>query len=641
MAYKIGIIFCFILACLNTTLVNAQTKIIDSLRYSMHQKSTPKEKQEIALKLCEQYYSLSADSLQRYVGIGLSVSTKNSEAHFQFKNFYCFYYLKLGNASQSILFTDSLLHTIPNSKSNESLRSAIIYNKSIGLIRNNQYQEATALALQFLEASEKAKDTLSVLKAYTILGWVNMELDNDQEAVNWLYKGLKFSTNTSLMANASSIFNNLASCYETRRQYDSALYFVNQGLKYSIQVENLGNQANALNIRADIYTKTNKVKEAQQDLEGALFIRQKIGDLPYIIADMGQLSRFYASTHQTEKGISIALKGIELAKKSNNLSKLIYLNQGLAKNYQAANRSNEHADVLKTIIILKDSLYLKNSADAIAEMVTKYELQKKENIIIQQENRLIRNRYFSIGTALAFLLASIIAWLVYRNYTHIQKRKMQEVLAEEKINTFKAIKLAEEKERKRIAADLHDNLGSYAAAITSNIRYLKEPGHVDMLTTITQLDENAQGIVTQLSDTIWILKNEYLPITKLADRFKLWAQRMMENYPDIAYFYKEDIENDVELTPVKILNIFLILKECLNNALKHSECNEIHISINSKQNVAIKIADNGKGFSKKMNEQGSGLENIKHRANECGMTVSWDHIKPNGTCVSLFMPTTN
>lgn len=206
------------------------------------------------------------------------------------------------------------------------------------------------MALQFLEGAEKTKDTLSVLKAYTILGWVNMELDNDHEAVNWLRKGLQYCKKYYLDLNASSIFNNIASCYETRRQYDSALYFVNQGLTSSMQVENLGNHANALNIRADIYSKTNKIKEAQKDLEDALIIRQKIGDLPYIIADMGQLSRFYASTHQTEKGISIALEGIELAKQSKNISKLIYVYQGLAKNYQEANRSKEQADVSRILL---------------------------------------------------------------------------------------------------------------------------------------------------------------------------------------------------------------------------------------------------------------------------------------------------
>ena len=106
------------------------------------------------------------------------------------------------------------------------------------------------------------------------------------------------------------------------------------------------------------------------------------------------------------------------------------------------------------------------------------------------------------------------------------------------ICSLQAIKQAEEKERKRIAADLHDNLGSYAAAISSNIRYLKGNNHEENQLIVAQLDENAKGIVTQLSDSIWVLKNEQLSITKLADRFKAWTQRIIQNYPHVKYFYQ-------------------------------------------------------------------------------------------------------
>jgi signal transduction histidine kinase len=269
-------------------------------------------------------------------------------------------------------------------------------------------------------------------------------------------------------------------------------------------------------------------------------------------------------------------------------------------------------------------------------MVAKYELQKKENIIMQQENTLVRNRYFTIGSLLAFCLAVIIIWLVYRNYNHIQQRKMEQALADEKINSLKAVQDAEEKERKRIAADLHDNLGSYAAAIASNIRYLKESSANDNEQLIRQLDENAQGIVTQLSDSIWVLKNEHLPITKLADRFKAWAQRLIQNYPHIKYYYEEDIEQDVELTPAKILNIFLILKECLNNSLKHSNCNEVRISFTSNEKLSMRIEDNGKGFQSNLVNKGSGIDNIKFRAKECELHVKWETLQPVGTRVTIF-----
>jgi len=618
--------------------VRSQTKRIDQLRDRLAGETARSKQQTLLLDLCEQYSSLSADSLQQYVNMGLAISKENSNEHFLFRNYYCFYFLKLGDATQSRIYSDSLLRRVSSLKNNEQILLEILANKAIAQVRENQYKEAIETSLKFLEGAEHRKDTLCVLRAYTILGWVNMELDNVPESINWLSKGLQYTDNVQILSNISSLHNNIASCYEHIRQYDSAIHYVNLGLKYSTAVENLGNQANALNIRADIYSKTNKIKKAQQDLEEALIIRGKIGDLPYIIADMGQLSRFYATTHQTDKGISLALEGIKLSRNSNNLYKLIYLNQALAKNYEAASNIPEYAKVLKEIIYLKDSLHEKNSIDAIAEMVTKYELQKKENIIIQQENNLIKNHYFSVGAGIAFILASIIIWLIYRNYTFIQKRKMEFALAEEKIHSSKAVQQAEENERKRIAADLHDNLGSYAAAITSNVRYLKE-GRMEPSSLISQLDENAKGIVTQLSDTIWVLKNEQLPITKLADRFKAWTQRMIQNYPDVRYYYEEDIVEDIEFPPVKMLNIFLILKECLNNALKHSRCTTIMIHVSSDHGLCISIADNGKWAEESI--AGNGIENIKHRAKECDLMIVWEALEPSGTKVILTSATTN
>lgn len=633
------ILFCFTFIIAQVTW--AQTSRISLLKNQLQEAKAIDGQEKILMKICEQNYSLSADNLQEYVRQGLDIAPKNSIEHFRFKNFYCFYYLKNGKAKEAGNYSDSLLNELLKYPTYSQVRLEVIYNKSASLIRNNQYKQAIETALQLLEGAENSKDTLSVLRAYSLLGWANMELENEHEAIDWLNKGINYTHNLDLLKNANSLFLNIASCYNILDQKDSAIRAINTGLDYCTEIENLTSQANALNIRAAIYSRSDRIKEAQRDLEDALEIRKKIGDLHYIISDMGQLSHFYAYTHQPEKGIPISLQGIELAKKANNLYKLIYLKKGLAKNYEDANRSKDQINTLIEIIHLKDSLYESNSEDAIAELSTKYELQKKENIIIQQENNLIRSQYINTGALLGLILGTIILWLLYRNYKHIQQQRMTKALAEEKIHSIQAIKRAEENERKRIAADLHDNLGSYAAAITSNIRYLKESKLADNTAIISQIDENAQGIVTQLSDSIWVLKNEQLPITKLADRFKAWAQRMIQNYPEVRYFYEENILNDVELTPGKTLNIFLIIKECFNNSLKHSNCTEIKINFSSTDHLSIRIEDNGKGFQTNLQNNGNGIENIKHRARDCDLMVTWKSLQPTGTSVELSDSTTN
>ena len=417
-----------------------------------------------------------------------------------------------------------------------------------------------------------------------------------------------YTSNEAILEQCGFLFSNIASSYNNVNQTDSAFYFIEKALKYSRKQEVLSLTANALNIRAAMYIKQKNFSAAENDMQEALKIREQIGDALFVISDMAQLSSFYASIKKTDKGIALAQKGIIMAREKNNLSKLIFLYGALSENYFQANMQKEYGETLVKIIDLKDSLSEKNSADAIAGLETKYELQKKENIIIQQESKITRNRYITIGLIIFVVLISMLMGLLYRNRQLVRLRKMESDLVEQKILATEAVKQAEENERKRIAADLHDNLGSFAAAITSNVKYLKE-GVASKEEVTHQLEENAQNMVSQLSDTIWVLKNEHLPFTKLADRFKVWMQRLIKNYPDVKYHYNEEILNDVEFTPVKILHVFLILKECVTNALKHSNCTDLKINFISNKNLQITIEDNGKGIENNAGE-GSGIENI-------------------------------
>ncbi len=618
---------------------NAQTHQVDSLRNKLILNPPDKEKHTILLALCGQYFSLSSDSLLHYIELGKKIIFKGTEEDYRMQLFYCSYLSKNGETEKTIAIADSLLKESNHLKSPQKIQIQIRFIRCSALIRNNQSKEAIELAYLILQDAESIKDTLSVIKAYTLLGWANMEIGQYEDAIRFLNRGYHYSTNENIIGFGSNLFNNLASSYGNVNKYDSAFYFIALGLKSSREKENLTSLANALNIQADLYLKKEKFALAEKDLKEALEVRKKIGDILYLVADMAQLSSFYAYINQPEKGIEVARNGIVLAKQINNTSKLIYLYSALAENLKKTNRIREYANSLDTIINLKDTLYRNNSEEAIARIGAKFELQKKENIIIRQEYELTRSRYFRIGTVIFFILSAMLILLLYRNYQLVQKRKLEAIMAEQKKLSVEAIIVAEENERKRIAADLHDNLGSYAAAITSNVKYLKE-GILNKEAIITQLDENARSMVTQLSDTIWVLKNENLLFTQLADRYKVWMLRLMQNYPDIKYNYSENIAEDVEFAPSKILNIFLILKECINNVLKHSNSTDVIITFTSDKTWQIVIEDNGIGFDFDKTKKGNGMENIMDRAHASGWNVEWRSVVPHGTCVFISGNTT-
>lgn len=617
----------------------AQTKTIESIRTKLYASVSENDIRKTLLDLGDQQHSLGADSLYKYLKWGQSVSKINSPEYLKFKSFYCIYLFKNGKAKESLTYADSLLIALPSTENYRQLKLDIFAIRCTALIRNNQLKEAIDEILKLLHLAEQNKDDATVLKSYTLMGWANMELEKYPEAITWLRKGLSAASDSSLLYASAAIYNNLGACYNSQGNNDSAFLFVNTGIRFSKIADNLFYQSNGLNIRAGIFMSAGDKNAAANDLEVALKLREQIGDLFYTISDMAQLSSFYASIKQTEKGINIAKKGIALAANGNYLSKLIFLNTVLAENYKAANKSDDYSNTLLEVIRLRDSLHKTNSEQAIAEMEAKYQLQKKELIITQQENIIIKNKYFYFGTAVLLILIFIFIWLLYRNYHFAKVKKMEQALADEKENTIEAVNLAKEKERKRIAADLHDNLGSYAAAITANVNYLKESSNKENEPIISQLDDNARAIVTQLSDSIWVLKNENLPVTKLADRFKAWAQRLIQNYPHINYNYEEEITNDVEFTPYKALNIFLILKECLTNALKHSGCTEIKIRIASQENLHFSVVDNGTGFQFDT-IKGNGIENMQHRAEVSNLQIEWLPALPAGLAVNIY-DTTN
>ncbi len=130
--------------------------------------------------------------------------------------------------------------------------------------------------------------------------------------------------------------------------------------------------------------------------------------------------------------------------------------------------------------------------------------------------------------------------------------------------------------------------------------------------------ENAQNIIGSLQETIWVLNNDVITITDFIDRFKLYAKKMLQLFTGIQIRFKEQLDNDVELSPAEALHLFRIMQEALQNTIKHAKPQNIIVAVESKETILISIKDDGKGFNKNNVTEGNGLFNMQHRANEAG-----------------------
>ncbi|MGB8194014.1 MAG: tetratricopeptide repeat protein, partial [Chitinophagaceae bacterium] len=469
------------------------------------------------------------------------------------------------------------------------------------------------------------------------IGNVKLKLKSYDEALQWYHRALDIMQNPVHKRKLSFIYNNIAIVFYHLQHQDSSEYYVRLGLRYSREDENLTNYANSLFVYGGLMAEYNRMKEAESGFKEAVEVRRQIGDVYYLINDMGQLALFYANNKEPQKGIALCKEGLELAAKhGSSYGNIDGLYEVLGRNYQAAGDYKSYSEILGKQLRLKDSTYKINSSEQMAELQTRYEVQKIENTLIQQKLGLTRKNYLFYSALLLSVVIIAAAVMLFSSYRKRQRMQVEKMMEDEKRNADHAVKEAGEKERVRIAADLHDNLGAYAASMASNIDSikLKETDNENAM-VYRELRNNSMSIISQLNDTIWVLKKDSLSLTAISDRIKVFISRIQPSYPGVAIDVEENIETDQELSSAHAFHLYRIVQEAVNNALKHSRATRIQVKIDAHENWDVRISDNGRGFDAQHAGRGNGLANMKNRSIEAGWNIAWTTNEEGGMTVRV------
>lgn len=490
-------------------------------------------------------------------------------------------------------------------------------------MRKSQYKEAIEMGYQAISKAEIAGDQLLQVKGKTLIGWAFLEMGQTRDALSWHLKALHTTTDTVLLARYGILFANLALNYSGLGKSDSAFYYINKAIRYSRQHENLFALSNSLAIYAQLLVRAGEAARAEQPLMEVVEIRKLIGDPFYVVSDMGQLGLYYASNKQPEKGIAICNEGISIARQYKLDTKLFFLYSSLAENYKAGGNLQAYADVLERILLLKDTVYQKNSAQSLAEIQTRYESEKNQNTIAHQQLKLVKKNYWLYGSIGLLVLGIIIFYLLFSNYQKKQKLKN---------------KLLLENERKRIAAELHDNLGAYAASLSSNLNYLQhEYTNASAEQAFRELKNNSNAIISELNDTIWVLKKDVLSLTAISDRIKIFVSHIRKSYPAINVEVDEKIEKDHRIPSAKAFHLYRLVQEAITNSLRHSQAKNIVVSMISSDEWKVLITDDGLGLAGMAmeNGNGNGMSNMRERSKEAGWAIDWLQPAKGGTMVAI------
>lgn len=516
-------------------------------------------------------------------------------------------------------------------------------------LRHGSYENAIDFANKALELATRLKDT-SMMAFHTSDKSIAYHDFEDYET------GVEYGKRAfNLMANAKNIDyrqlifanNAIAINFDDWGKADSALFYHYKNLKYLKKVEDSTRFAFIFNNIGNTNLKQGNYQVAYKMVQRALAMnksKNKVYNLATNYTNLATIAYEQGDYNLAKENFKEAY---HYAEESASIEKIRDVVQQEAWFYKQIRDYEKALERQEAFYVLRDSVFNKERAESVAEIETKYQTEKKEKELaetradlaeteleVKQKNTMI---YGSLGLA---VVLGLLGYLFYNQ----QKLKNRQLQKESELKTALARIETQnrlQEQRLRISRDLHDNIGSQLTFIISsvdNLKFkLKEAGEAvtDKLSNIS--DFTGQTIY-ELRDTIWAMNKSKITLEDLQSRISNFIEKAgaSSNGTSFSFAVSEGISEETEFTSVQGMNLYRIIQEAVNNALKYSEATEIEVGIDKNdEQYLLKIHDNGKGFNENETEAGNGLANIRKRARDLGGQAEIVSKLGDGTSVTV------
>lgn len=492
--------------------------------------------------------------------------------------------------------------------------------------RLGDYDKALECCLKALRFAEIVNEKEEIGTSYSSMASIYGYTNKVHKALEFEFKALKVYEEIKKNHNISFSLENIASHYLNLNQPTTAIKY----LKRALNIATEGNDPESL---STLNSRLGQAWRALEDYEKAFYFLKKAEKI-YSEIDYGEMVanlNFELGLTQIKRGKYSSAqaylnKSEEKALETGSLldQKLVF--QAKSELYEELGDYKKALDYKEKTILMKDSLLNIESAKVMADIKTKYETEKKEveidllkNEALVKEQKARQKNWILIASFGLLFLVSFIGLMALRQYKLNQKLKM-------------------ERFRNKVAADLHDDVGSTLSSISMYSEVIRKKAKDKIPEAIPMLENMSNGskeIMEAMSDIVWTINPKNNSLQSLIGRIKRLAAELCEAKNIVFTFIGDDA--DLKLNMEASQNIYLVLKESINNALKYSECTQLKLVIKTEANqFAFELKDNGKGFDMDKSGYGNGLRTMQERMKEVGgeFTISSDDkgTKVSGSC---------
>ena len=456
--------------------------------------------------------------------------------------------------------------------------------------------------------ARKSQDSNALRKVYYRFADQFLGQNNGEESIKYFRKELEILKQQKDTMRMAYCFDNIGTVHSIAfNSPDSSLFYAKKATPIYIRYDNK---------RALAYNFNNQAQQYK------------------LMGEFDKAIEFY------KKSDSIPIKEFEVK------SKVIFY-ENMADVYQLNKDYKNAALYFNKLNKLKDSINDTKQNIAISEIKEKYDNEKLRADKLEEEAKSQRNQNIAIALGGSLVLGGIIFFLIQKNTKRKQKlaeqekalesQKLATVLKEQELTAIDAMIEGQEKERQRIANDLHDDLGGLMATVKLHFNALKDKNSPELFDkTDTLIEEAYQKVrtVAHAKNSGVIAKQGLLKaVQNMAD--KVSASNTIR-IDVLDHGLDNRLENSLELA------IFRIIQELITNVIKHANASEatIHLT-NHEDSINIMVEDNGKGFDPKQitkTKSGMGISSIDKRIEHLDGKLTIESEDNKGTTVIIDIP---
>lgn len=579
-------------------------------------------------------------------GLVLANKIENNFQQCDFNNFIGI--LNIYNANY-----DSSLYYLAEAKKlafklkNNKLIAKVYTNIGLNYMQQGKYSLSVEASIRAANYLEKIGSIDGIGSIYANISNVYTNLKNTKKALFYADSAIKYFTLSKEESGVANVYNNYGVIYSDLLQNDKALIFYKKSFKIKQDLNDYNGQANCLNNIGTLYIDLKKYDSAKIYFERAGALYKQVND-PKGLSDIaGNLAKVNALTNKVS-ATEDSKKAHELSKQNIGLDIQSEIAFNVANSYEKKGDYKNSLKYYKIYSTTKDSLSSTEIQNKINDIEIKYESEKKETAItlLNKENKiqkLVINKnetYLIIAVGFLFVIIFITYLLFNRNKIRQTNKLQKEIIKQQDLAT-KGIIDAEERERKRIAADLHDGVGQLFSTVKMNMeilldRFLVKDPNANILAekTLALVDESCAevrsiahqimpnalmkaGLVNAIRDFINKIPTNKLKITVLADGIN------------------EHLNSSIETV------LYRVIQESVNNVIKHANATQLDITLLSDATeITLAIEDNGKGFDTNDQQKfiGIGLKNMDSRIALLKGSFELSSTMGKGTIIVIHIP---